>query len=131
MASIKTGAIVVTRGAAVPGRERRMHSTLNEAMAYTNRVAEQGRIDETLFFVAKTGPNRDTLMLRGDWRRWRPCSQTRSSRNSCRTGCWSSRTSTSPCGLGATQCRSQKASASTRTSFAATACCKPGAEARR
>jgi hypothetical protein len=66
MASIKTGAIVVTWGAAVPGRERQMLSTLSEALAYTERLQEQGRIDEVLLFVAKTGPNRDTLMLRGD-----------------------------------------------------------------
>lgn len=66
MATIKTGAVVISWGPAIPGREPRMMAVLQQVLEYAERLVAQGRIEEVLFFVAKTGPNRDTLMLRGD-----------------------------------------------------------------
>jgi hypothetical protein len=66
MATIKTGALVVSWGPAIPGRERRMLEVLRQVLRYAERLVTEGRIEEGLLFVSKTGPNRDTLMLRGD-----------------------------------------------------------------
>jgi hypothetical protein len=66
VASIKTGAVVVSWGAAIPGRERAMLEVLGRVLGYAESLRASGRIEELLLFVAKTGPNRDTLLLRGD-----------------------------------------------------------------
>jgi len=65
MASIKKGAIVVSWGSAIPGREARMLEVLASVLGYTRELEEAGRIEETRVFTAATGPNRDTLMLFG------------------------------------------------------------------
>jgi hypothetical protein len=66
VATIKTGALVVSWGPAIPGRERRMLEVLRQVLRYADGLVADGTVTEALFFVAKTGPNRDTLMLRGD-----------------------------------------------------------------
>jgi hypothetical protein len=68
MSAIPTGAVVVTWGPAIPGRERGMLEVLGKVLAYTERLRAAGTVAEVLFFVSKTGPNRDTLLLRGDLR---------------------------------------------------------------
>jgi len=69
MASIKTGAVVVSWGSAIPGRERGMLRVLRQALAYTEQLRADGRVEDTLLYVSKTGPNRDTLMLLGNLER--------------------------------------------------------------
>jgi hypothetical protein len=65
MPSTKTGAIVISWGAAIPGREPRMLRVLQNAMAFNHRLQEAGRIEDIRLYVAMTGPNRDTIMLLG------------------------------------------------------------------
>ena len=66
MATIKRGAIVVSWGSAIPGRESRMLEVLPSVFAYTATLERDGRVAETRVFVSTTGPNRDTLMVFGD-----------------------------------------------------------------
>ncbi|GAA1714233.1 hypothetical protein GCM10009765_74080 [Fodinicola feengrottensis] len=65
MASIKTGAVVVSWGAAIPGREAGMLRVLKQALGYVEQLRGEGRIEDSQLYVSKTGPNRDTLMLTG------------------------------------------------------------------
>jgi hypothetical protein len=66
MASFSQGAIVVSWGSTIPGREAKMLDVLSNVLAYTCRLEKAGRIDEARVYTSTTGPNRDTLMLFGD-----------------------------------------------------------------
>lgn len=66
MSAIERGALVVTWSSAIPGREAAMLRVLREALTFTEALQAAGHIDDAELYVSKTGPNRDTLMLRGD-----------------------------------------------------------------
>jgi hypothetical protein len=65
MATVSKGAIVVSWGSTIPGREKKMLEVLGEVLQYSRKLEEAGRIEETRVFVTTAGPNRDTLMLFG------------------------------------------------------------------
>jgi len=65
MASFENGALVISWGSAIPGREARMLDVLNGVFEYTRNLERAGRIDQTRVFVSTTGPNRDTMMVFG------------------------------------------------------------------
>ena len=65
MASIKTGAIVVSWGSAIPAREQRARAVLADVLGFAGRLHNAGRVDEVRLFSAATGTNRETLMLSG------------------------------------------------------------------
>ena len=65
MASFENGALVISWGSAIPGREARMLDVLNGVFEYTRNLGRAGRIDQTRVFVSTTGPNRDTMMVFG------------------------------------------------------------------
>ena len=69
MSSIKSGALVVSWAAVVPGRETQMLEVLMNVLAYANQLVADGRIEDVRFYVSTTGPNRDTLMLLGSTER--------------------------------------------------------------
>jgi hypothetical protein len=65
MARIKTGAIAVSWGAVIPGREVKMFETFGKIMAFVEGLREAGRIEQVLMFAPVAGATRDTLLLLG------------------------------------------------------------------
>jgi hypothetical protein len=65
MASFANGAIVISWGSAIPGRERKMLAVLKDMLDFTRKLEAAERITDTRLFVSTTGPNRDTVMLFG------------------------------------------------------------------
>jgi hypothetical protein len=66
MARIRTGAIVVSWGSVIAGREPRMFEVMGRILAFAERLKDDERIEEAWMFVPVTGPPRDTLLLLGE-----------------------------------------------------------------
>jgi hypothetical protein len=66
LARIRTGAIAVSWGAVIPGREPKMFEVFARIMAFGEELRQAGRIQQLLMFAPLTGPTRDTLLLLGE-----------------------------------------------------------------
>lgn len=66
MARIKTGAISISWGSVIPGREPKALEVFGKIMLFAEELQKSGQIDQVLMFVPIAGSPRDTLLLLGD-----------------------------------------------------------------